>query len=139
MFSALFLDKEEKSSFYRQYFPFYDFFQKVLVQNLVVPWDFVWKSIFHSINDIIYLSFNIRHWLRGRVISQNFMYHQNSPHFVQKRCNNTLCDGYVSKWEIFKEFSLKLQIFVNSSNLTHNNLPHRLRGSKKKVPFIKKY
>jgi hypothetical protein len=54
-------------------------------------------KIFHSINDITYLCFNIRHCLRGKVISQNFMYHQNSPHFVQKPCNNTLCDGYVSE------------------------------------------
>ena len=144
-FSALFLDKEEKSSFYRQILSLLWFFRKVFVQNLVVPWNFEWKSIWtqkfdtiftQSMTLIVYakhLSFNIRHWLRGRVISQNFMYHQNSPHFVHKTLHQKdlwwLC---VRMSKLSKSFRKNIEYFDNSSNLTHNNLPHSLRGSKKK-------
>ena len=43
-FSASSLVKEEKSSFYRQILYLLWFFKKVFVQNLVVPWNFEWKS-----------------------------------------------------------------------------------------------
>ena len=118
-FSALFLDKEEKSSFCRQILSLLWFFREVFVQNLVVPWDFDCKSIWTQ--SLIKFSLNQWHHLLkvftsvivwgGEWFLKILCIIKNSPHFVQKPCNKIICDCYVSEWENFQ------RVFVKTSNL----------------------
>ena len=77
------------------------FFRKVFVQNLVVPWNFFWKSIWTQIfikfitqsMTLISFNFNMGHWLRGRVISKFYESSKLATLYIPSSFSN--CDGYV--------------------------------------------
>ena len=122
-FSALFLDKEEKSSFYRQILSLLWFFRKVFVQNLVVPWNFEWKSnwtqkfdkIFTQsmtliVYENIYALTSVIDW--GGEWFLKILCIIKTPHTSYiKPCNKMICDGYVSEWVNFQ------RVFVKTSNI----------------------
>ena len=86
-------------------------------------------KIYQSINDINIFKFIMGHWLRGRVISKFYVSSKLATLYTSSSFQ--ICDGYVSTHEFFMSFSLNSKSFINSSVLTHNCPPHRLRGSSK--------
>ena len=81
------------------------FFRKVFLQNLVVPWNFGWKSNWihiliknftQSMTSIISVLTSVIDW-GGEWFLKILCIIKYSPHFVQNISNKTICDGYVSQ------------------------------------------
>ena len=149
-FSAVFLDKEEKSSFYHQLLSLLWFFRKVFVQNLVVPWDFDWKSnwtqkfdkIFTQsmtliVYENIYALTSVIDW--GGEWFLKILCIIKTPHTSYiKPCNKKICDGYVSEWVNFQRVFVKTSNILITLQVWHITTSLTVWGGARKSSFFQK-
>ena len=78
------------------------------------------------------------HWLRGRMISNN-SFKISSSHTLNHKQKCILWSVMCQSELILKSFFIKYKnLLQNSSYWAHNDLPHELRGSGKRIPFYQK-